>query len=233
MSGGRRSPRSGTYCRFHSSGPGRGWEWVPGRATGVRRAWTVWSSGSGLGLGPQGLAGHRVHAGAGRVHAGQVVPRAARCTPRSRNRRPGPCAASSGVSSVWVATQRPPEGSRAPNTKVTSTRSASSQMGHCSPDGRPRLRAARSSSGWASHTSSLDSRPLRNSLTTALRASRYSTCPPVGEVRTPSSDPGRKLTRPRVMRQGLASTTQIRLGPPRAGGSLRRRALDAIAVILH
>src|SRR6185437_5068584 len=48
-------------------------------------------------------------------------------------------------------------------------------MGQSSPDGFPTFRAARSSSGWASQTSTVPSRPFRTSRTTALRASRYST----------------------------------------------------------
>ena len=159
----------------------------PVRSTVRTRGWVA-------GPASQWLAGHRLDSGPGRVHPGQVVPRALRRTPRSRSRPPAPCGASSGSARSGVATHRPPGGSREPKTKVTSTRSASSQIGHCSPEGRPRLRAARSSSGWASQTSRRESRPFRNSRTTALRASRYSTRPPVGEVCTPSSAPGRKLT---------------------------------------
>ena len=171
-----------------------------------------------------GVRATAVHPGAGRVHAGQMVPRALRCRPRSRSRPPGPCAAKTGSTPpAWPRTGHPTEAG-SPKTKVTSTRSASSQMGHCSPDGSPRLRAARSSSGWASHTSRRESRPFRNSRTTALRASRYSTRPPVGDVCTPSSAPGRKLTpRPSAYRPAPESPdsppSAVRL--PRRGSDRR------------
>src|SRR3984885_3621424 len=71
-------------------------------------------------------------------------------------------------------------------------------MGQSSVITAPTLRAARNSSGWASHTSSRESRPFLNSLTTALRARRYSTRPPVPETGNPCKADGPKLIDTRV-----------------------------------
>src|ERR1700733_14320668 len=71
-------------------------------------------------------------------------------------------------------------------------------MGQSSVSTAPTLRAARSSSGCASHTSSLERRPFLNSLTTALRASRYSTRPPVPETGNPCKADGPNVIVTRV-----------------------------------
>ena len=99
------------------------------------------------------------------------------------------------------------------------------RWGTARPIGWPTLRAARSSSGWASQTSRRDNRPFRNSRTTALRARRYSTRPPVGDVCTPSRAPGRELTGPRLMRVDI-----VRNASRPSGSGVRPRGLPGPSV---
>jgi hypothetical protein len=80
---------------------------------------------------PAAACGPRLHPGAGRVHAGQVVPRAlgAHLDHVTDHRLLTPPVAGQ----LGLGGHAPPPGraSRDPKTKVTSTRSDSSQMGHC------------------------------------------------------------------------------------------------------
>jgi len=94
---------------------------------------------------------------------------------------------------VAVPGHRPPGGSPDPKTYVTWTVSVDSQIGHCSPEGLPTFRAARSSSGWASHTSTNPSLPFRTSRTTAFRIRRYSTRACVIDASGLPEVPGREV----------------------------------------
>lgn len=82
----------------------------------------------------------------------------------------------------------------APNTKVTVTSRPSSHMGQTSLVGRPTLRAARRSSGWASQTSIFWTFPRSTSRTRPFRTMRYSTWAVTSGLTAREDDLGSEVT---------------------------------------
>ena len=96
---------------------------------------------------------HRVDPGAGRVHPGQVVPRALRADldhVADHGVLPAPQTVQLGGRADAPAPRRKP---RAEDEGHVDQVAPPRRWGSRSPDGRPTLRAARRSSGWASQTS--------------------------------------------------------------------------------